>query len=241
MKILKGIFTVFRVIVGIFCLLLCVAAVTLAIENKQPLFLLEILLFAPISFFALRGLKLSRRERKKVETVSPDTDVIPPLFTVTVTSESTVPDNVARSMRQSYTLMQAKRDAEIMAESFHLAATTANLETFCMRHDLAMRTAHTLLQAERARVRGIKKLRCHDACRRVIDASHALKVRALSRYEIDRLSKAEALKTVAGRRGRYIKMLMELEKEEPTFVGMDEYQALIARVKARISETDPKD
>lgn len=240
MKILKGIFTVFRVIVGIFCILLCVTAVTLAIENKQPLILLEILLFAPISFFALRGLKLSRRERKKVETVSPDIDM-PPLFTVTVTSKSTVPDSVARSMRQSYTLMQAKRDAEIMAESFHLAATTANLETFCMRHDLAMRTARTLLQAEQARVRGIKKLRCHDACRRVIDASHALKVRALSRYEIDKLSKAEALKTVAGRRGRYIKMLMELEKEEPTFVGMDEYQALITRVKARISETDPKD
>ena len=85
MKILKGIFTVFRVIVGIFCILLCVTAVTLAIENKQPLILLEILLLAPISFFALRGLKLSRRERKKVETVSPNIDM-PPLFTVTVTS-----------------------------------------------------------------------------------------------------------------------------------------------------------
>ena len=158
---------------------------------------------------------------------------------VTVQTEYTpsdVPDDVAMEMRKYYTLMQAQRDAEIMADGYRLASTTLNLETFCSRYDLAMQMAHTLLQAEQVGVRGIQKLNCHNACTAVINAAGSLKVRVLHDYETEEIYKADALKTNKGKLNRYIKMLMELEKAEPTFMFMDEYEALIEKVKERIAQ-----
>lgn len=158
---------------------------------------------------------------------------------VTVQTEytpSAVPDDIAKEMRKYYTFMQAQRDAEIMADSYRLASTTLNLETFCSRYDLAMQKAHTLLQAEQVGARGIKKLNCHNACRQVISSAEALKVRVLHDYETDGIYKADALKTNKGKLNRYIKMLMELEKAEPTFMFMEEYDALTEKVKDRISQ-----
>lgn len=158
---------------------------------------------------------------------------------VTVQTEYTpseVPDDIAKEMRKYYTLMQAQRDAEIMADSYRLASTTLNLETFCSRYDLAMQKARTLLQAEQVGVRGIQKLNCHNACTAVINAAGSLKVRVLHDYETEEIYKADALKTNKGKLNRYIKMLMELEKAEPTFMFMDEYEALIEKVKERIAQ-----
>lgn len=158
---------------------------------------------------------------------------------VTVQTEYTpseVPDDIAKEMRKYYTLMQAQRDAEIMADSYRLASTTLNLETFCSRYDLAMQKARTLLQAEQVGVRGIQKLNCHNACTAVINAAGSLKVRVLHDYETEEIYKADALKTNKGKLNRYTKMLMELEKAEPTFMFMDEYEALIEKVKERIAQ-----
>lgn len=158
---------------------------------------------------------------------------------VTIQTEYTpskVPDDIAREMRKYYTLMQAQRDAEIMADSYQLASTTQNLETFCSRYELAMQKAHTLLQAEQVGVRGIQSLNCHNDCLTIINDAGALKVRALDNYETGETSKADALKTNKGKLNRYIKMLAELEKAEPTFMFMDEYDALIEKVKARIAQ-----
>lgn len=149
---------------------------------------------------------------------------------------SEVPDDIAKDMRKYYTLMQAQQDAEIMAESFKLAETTINLETFCMRYDLAMQKAHTLLQAEQVGVRGIKKLNCHNACTAVINAAGSLKVRVLYDFAQTELNNAEMLKTDKGKCNRYIKILMELEKAETTFMFMDEYENLIETVKERIAQ-----
>ena len=102
--------------------------------------------------------------------------------------------------------------------------------------DLAMQKAHTLLQAEQVGVRGIQKLNCHNACTAVINAAGSLKVRVLHDYETEEIYKADALKTNKGKLNRYIKMLMELEKAEPTFMFMDEYEALIEKVKERIAQ-----
>ena len=132
--------------------------------------------------------------------------------------------------------MQAQRDAEIMADSYRLASTALNLETFCSRYDLAMQKAHTLLQAEQVGVRGIQKLNCHNACTAVINAAGSLKVRALHDFAANEVSQAEELKTDKGRLNRYIKMLATLEKAEPTFMFMDEYEALIEKVKERIAQ-----
>ena len=99
-----------------------------------------------------------------------------------------------------------------------------------------MQKAHTLLQAEQVGVRGIQKLNCHNACTAVINAAGSLKVRVLHDYETEEIYKADALKTNKGKLNRYIKMLMELEKVEPTFMFMDEYEALIEKVKERIAQ-----
>ena len=85
-------------------------------------------------------------------------------------------------------------------------------------------------------MRGIQKLNCHNACTAVINAAGSLKVRVLHDYETEEIYKADALKTNKGKLNRYIKMLMELEKAEPTFMFMDEYEALIEKVKERIAQ-----
>lgn len=158
---------------------------------------------------------------------------------VTVQTEhasSNVPDDVAMEMRKYYTLMQAQRDAEIMTESYRLACITRNLETFCSRYDLAMRKAHTLLQAEQVGVRDIQRLNCHNACIAVINTAGALKVRVLHDFAENEMSQANALKTNKGKQNRYIKMLATLEQAKPTFMFMDEYNTLIERVKKGIAD-----
>ena len=61
-------------------------------------------------------------------------------------------------------------------------------------------------------------------------------MRVLHDYETDGIYKAYALKTDKGKLNRYIKMLMELEKAELTFMFMDEYYALIEKAKAYIDK-----
>ncbi len=187
-------------------------------------------------FGAIMLFKKSRKpKRKPPETYTTTTKG----DFVTVRTEYTpskVPDDIAREMRKYYTLMQAKRDMEIMVDSFRLASTTLNLETFCLRYDLAMRKAYTLLQAEQVGVRGIRKLKCHDACIAVINNTQSLRLRVLYDYEVAETYRADALKTNKGKLNRYIKMLMALEKAEPTFMFMDEYEALIENVKGRIAD-----
>lgn len=151
---------------------------------------------------------------------------------------SEIPDDIAKDMRKYYTLMQAQRDAEIMAESYRLASTTTNLDTFCMRYDLTLQKAHTLLQAEQIGVKGIKKLNCHNACVSIIEAAPSLKLRALHDYAESEFYSINVLKTSKGKCNRYIKMLMTLERAEPTFMFMDEYNALIDEVKKRINGLD---
>lgn len=198
------------------------------------------LYFIALACLCLVGTVLLLKKPRRLKKQPPETHTTTAegdLVTVqTEYTPSEVPDDVAMEMRKYYTLMQAQRDAEIMADSYRLASTTLNLETFCSRYDLAMQKAHTLLQAEQVGVRGIQKLNCHNACTAVINAAGSLKVRVLHDYETEEIYKADALKTNKGKLNRYIKMLMELEKAEPTFMFMDEYEALIEKVKERIAQ-----
>ena len=61
-------------------------------------------------------------------------------------------------------------------------------------------------------------------------------MRALHDFAANEVSQAEELKTDKGKLNRYIKMLAMLEKAEPTFMFMDEYEALIEKVKERIAQ-----
>ena len=222
-----------------FGIILCICAfgfteATEQVErNMQPFFIVLVCL-------CIVGAVLLPKKPRRLKKQPPETHTTTAegeLVTVqTEYTPSDVPDDVAMEMRKYYTLMQAQRDAEIMADSYRLASTTLNLETFCSRYDLAMQKAHTLLQAEQVGVRGIQKLNCLNACTAVINAAASLKVRVLHDYETEEIYKADVLKTNKGKLNRYIKMLMELEKAEPTFMFMDEYDALIEKVKERIAQ-----
>lgn len=228
-----------RFVKKFFGVILCICAVGFisAAAQVEPGMRLY---FIALACLCLVGTVLLLKKPRRLKKQPPETHTTTAegdLVTVqTEYTPSEVPDNVAMEMRKYYTLMQAQRDAEIMADSYRLASTTLNLETFCSRYDLAMQKAHTLLQAEQVGVRGIQKLNCHNACTAVINAAGSLKVRVLHDYETEEIYKADALKTNKGKLNRYIKMLMELEKAEPTFMFMDEYEALIEKVKERIAQ-----
>lgn len=228
-----------RFVKKFFGVILCICAVgfTSAAAQVEPGMRLY---FIALACLCLVGTVLLLKKPRRLKKQPPETHTITAegdLVTVqTEYTPSEVPDDVAMEMRKYYTLMQAQRDAEIMADSYRLASTTLNLETFCSRYDLAMQNAYTLLQAEQVGVRGIQKLNCHNACTAVINAAGSLKVRVLHDYETEEIYKADALKTNKGKLNRYIKMLMELEKAEPTFMFMDEYEALIEKVKERIAQ-----
>lgn len=217
----------------------CAFGFTVATEQvdpgMQPFFIVLVALCVLGAVLLLRKSKKDKAkaaQRKKPPVVSQGEFV-------TVQTEyipSEVPTDVAADMRKYYTAMQAQRDVEIMLESRHLARTTKNIDTFCMRYDLALRKAHTLLQAEEVGVRGVKKLNYHNICTEVIEEMPTLKGRALHDYAAEEIYKAEGLKTDKGKCNRYIKMLEALVKAEPTFMFMDEYDALIAKVKERITE-----
>lgn len=228
-----------RFVKKFFGVILCICAVGFisAAAQVEPGMRLY---FIALACLCLVGTVLLLKKPRRLKKQPPETHTTTAegdLVTVqTEYTPSEVPDNVATEMRKYYTLMQAQRDAEIMADSYRLASTTLNLETFCSRYDLAMQKAHTLLQAEQVGVRGIQKLNCHNACTAVINAAGSLKVRVLHDYETEEIYKADALKTNKGKLNRYIKMLMELEKAEPTFMFMDEYEALIEKVKESIAQ-----
>ena len=228
-----------RFVKKFFGVILCICAVGFisAAAQVEPGMRLY---FIALACLCLVGTVLLLKKPRRLKKQPPETHTTTAegeLVTVqTEYTPSDVPDDVAMEMRKYYTLMQAQRDAEIMADGYRLASTTLNLETFCSRYDLAMQKAHTLLQAEQVGVRGIQKLNCHNACTAVINAAGSLKVRALHDLAANEVSQAEELKTDKGKLNRYIKMLATLEKAEPTFMFMDEYEALIEKVKECIAQ-----
>ncbi len=143
-----------------------------------------------------------------------------------------------KEMRKYYTLMQAQRDVEIMRESFTLAESTLNIDVFCMRHDLVMQKARTLLKAEQVGARGIKKLKCHDACLSVINASHPLRLLFLERYGQHTFEQIENLKTAKGKENRYKKTISKLEEAEETFKEMAEYKLLLDEMEMHLATLD---
>ena len=230
---------------GVLLVLLWLGPIGLAAENQQPLFLFEIPLLLFLAFLCFRKTskeKLMKKMQKydiaaaKAVPVDATPSIAISDYSIITTEHelSAIPNDIAKDMRRYYTFFQAQRDAEIMAESFRLAGSTVTMDVFCMRYDLAMRKAFTLLQAEKVGVRGIKRLNCHNACIAVIRASHALKIRMLADYEQSAFSQAELLKTEKGKLNRYLKIKRELEQANYVFTDMEEYTALLSKVNDRI-------
>ena len=251
LRVLKSVF-------GGFFLFATVVWLIMAIVDRTPDLLISVTIGAVASFFLLRKTKKDKAYSAKKKAaargvVTEQTECAPIDLSVapvgdlvrgntvvgdfvTIHTERTLdlPPEVAEGMRECYTLMQAARDFEIMKESFDLASSTTTMDVFCMRRDLAMCKAHTLLQAEQAGAKGMEQLNCHNACLAVLDSAQVLKERMLADYKLTALSQAEALKTDRGKLNRYIKVRTELEQAEPTFMFMDEYDDLVALVNGRI-------
>lgn len=219
-------------LVGGLFLFCTVAWVIMAFALKQPPIFVSAVVGGFVSFLLLRKTKKEKAKPSAIKTSSTTAGYV---TTASEHEPSAVPEDIAKDMRRYYTLMQAQRDAEIMAESFKLAGSTVTMDVFCMRYDLAMRKAHTLLQAEQVGVKGIKKLNCHDACVAVINAANSLKIRMLTDYEQSAFAQAEGLKTDKGKLNRYIKIKQALTNAEPTFLLMEEYENLVAKVDACIT------
>lgn len=220
---------------GVVCCIATLVWAIMAIVEKQPAFLVSCAVGVLLAVLLLRKTN-KEKQKKAMPKFEPTVQEGEFCTVITEVEPSVVPADIANDMAKYYTIMQARRDAEIMRESFSLASSTSNLDTFCARYELAMRKAHTLLQAEQVGVHGIKKLNCHNTCVSIIEAATTLKVRALHDYAQEEMHKAEELKTDRGKCNRYIKMLSVLEKAEPTFTLMDEYEALIAEIKEHIAQ-----
>lgn len=232
-----------RFIKVFFGIILCVCVVgflsaTAQVEpGMRPFFIVLACLCAVGAALLLKRSKGAKPQKVKMPPIVAEGDL------VTVQTEyepSAVPDDAAKEMRKYYTAFQAQRDMQIMAESYQIASTTAHIDTFCMRYELALQKAHTLLQAEQVGVKGLKKLKFHDTCVSVIETAGSLRVRALHDYATEEIYKIEELKTAKGKYNRYVKMLTALEKAEPTFMFMDEYDALIEKIKLYIAELQTK-
>lgn len=239
---------IIKIFFGI-ALCFCVFSLILATEqvekNAQPFFIAFTLLCILGAVMLFKKSKKEKVTGKKVKNLNMHSAISQKSTSngnrTPVTTEympSDMPKDIVKSMRKHYTFMQAQRDAEIMNESFKLASSTSNISVFCMRHDLALQKAHTLLQAEQAGVHGIKKLNCHKACLTVINASHALKFAFLENYSQRNFEMAENLKTDNGKSNRYKKMIAELEQAEETFKDIPEYKMTLSEIELHLTVLD---
>lgn len=144
-----------------------------------------------------------------------------------------VPEDILDQMRRSYGPMQAQEDARIMAESFRLVQDTVSFDTFLMRLDLARQKALTLLQAEQAGCRGVKKPEVHRACESVLASAQSAKVAFLERSYIKETNEALLLKTPSGQRKRLEAYLEKLREHEEDFLDVAEaYEQTVKKVEA---------
>ena len=144
-----------------------------------------------------------------------------------------VPEDILDQMRRSYGPMQAQEDARIMAESFRLVQDTVSFDTFLMRLDLARQKALTLLQAEQAGCRGVKKPEVHRACESVLASAQSAKVAFLERSYIKETNEALLLKTPSGQRKRLEAYLEKLREHEEDFLDVVEaYEQTVKKVEA---------
>lgn len=169
----------------------------------------------------------------------------PPLQVETHASKYTLhaPPDILRDMRKHYTVIQARDDSRIMADSFTLIQQTTNFETFFSRLELAQKKALTLLQAEKAGCKGIKQLQTTKACESVLDNVQNAKMVFLDNSYTKETDSAMQLKTAAGRCKRLTAYLGVLREYEDQFLDVEEvYAGVVAKVEALISEnqTDSK-
>jgi len=142
------------------------------------------------------------------------------------------PPEVLREMRKHYTVIQARDDARIMQESFHLAENTTDFEVFFSRLELAQKCAYTLLQAVAAGCKHTKNMRVVPACEAVLDNVQNLKTVFLENSYQKETRDATLLKTPAGQRRRLEAYLARLQAHEDGFMDVEDvYLTTVQKVQ----------
>ena len=143
------------------------------------------------------------------------------------------PEEVLQDMRGAYTVMQAKDDARIMQDCITLVGQTVDLDTFLMRLRLGQQKALTLLQAEKAGIKGIRQMGLAERCEQFLSTSAEAKSAFLDRSSFKAQTDAMQLKTPAGQRRRMQAYIDMLEEHRTDFMDVeDDFDEVIRRTKA---------
>ena len=220
-KALEKISAVLRVAAGVVCAIFTVTFIVLIFTEKP----VEVFVFMAVLFAGLTALLLFPRKRLKQNSAEYSAPAQPVQFEV--------PEYILQDMRGAYSVMQAKDDARIMLESHKLVQQTMSMPTFLSRLQLSRQKALTLLQAEKAGIKGLSQIKMTDKCNYILSTSSEAKTAFLERTSFSAITNAFQLKTPAGQRHKLQAYIDELEEHSLDFMEVEhDYRATIERIEA---------
>lgn len=220
-KALEKISSVLKVAAGIVCAIFTVTFVVLIFTEKP----VEVFVFMAVLFAGLTALLLFPRKCRKQNSTEYSAPAQPVQFEV--------PEHILQDMRGAYSVMQAKDDARIMLESHKLVQQTMSVPTFLSRLQLSRQKALTLLQAEKAGIKGLSQIKMTDKCNYILSTSSEAKTAFLERTSFSAITSAFQLKTPAGQRRKLQAYIDELEEHSLDFMEVEhDYRATIERIEA---------
>ena len=220
-KALEKISAVLRVAAGVVCAIFTVTFIVLIFTEKP----VEVFVFMAVLFAGLTTLLLFPRKRRKQNSAEYSAPAQPVQFEV--------PEYILQDMRGAYSVMQAKDDAHVMLESHKLVQQTMSMPTFLSRLQLSRQKALTLLQAEKAGIKGLSQIKMTDKCNYILSTSSEAKTAFLERTSFSAITNAFQLKTLAGQRRKLQAYIDELEEHSLDFMEVEhDYRATIERIEA---------
>ena len=214
---MKKLLRFFQAALGVLCALMVLGGVAAVVQERQPVLLIVVVMFAVPAVLLLKPRKTKSHPApapRQESQYTPD-----------------APEETLRDMRTHYTKEQIENDVRILSESFKLAQQTANIDTFTSRLALAQRAALTLLQAEKAGCKGILPGTI-KTCDQVLSSVKALKISFLENSYIRETTEAMLLKTPSGQRKRIEAYLAKLEAHKTDFLDVsDTYDKVVRETR----------
>lgn len=214
-----------RVFFGVIFAIATVVYIVVAITEPQvrvPMIVVAVLAGA-VAVLLLR--------RKKPQAADQPSAPLPVNASSTLVPDA--PEDVLQDMRSAYTVTQAKDDARIMQDCITLVGQTTDLHVFLMRLELGQQKALTLLQAEKAGIKGIRQIGVADKCERFLRTTAEAKSAFLDRSSTKTQVDAMQLKTPAGQRRRMQAYIDKLEAHRLDFMEVEhDFEETIRRTKA---------
>lgn len=222
-KVLTKVATALRIAAGTVCAIFAVTCLVLIFtEEPVAVFVLMAVIFAGLTALLL----IPRKKKRAPEPVK--CTAVPAGRQI----EFDVPEEILQEMRGAYSVMQAKDDARIMLDSFKLVQQTTNLDTFLSRLHLCRQKALTLLQAEKAGIKGLRQIGMTDKCNYILSTVPEAKAAFLERSSFTAITSAFQLKTPAGQRRKLQTYLDSLGEHRTDFMDVEhEYTATIERIQ----------